>query len=158
MTVELWADPGSGAASSSLGNVIGAGGASGGYCRSVYPCSSQVGNTLNISLYSGASTFESTVTAGSFTGFTTMGAYGGASGTGTGVGVGGAPGPSPVGGNVANIDGNPGMAGSNDGSLTLGYGGAVVPGIYGAGNPGARGSVTSSARPGRPAVCVVTFS
>jgi hypothetical protein len=158
MTVELWGDEGGGAASSNVGTVIGAGGGSGSYCRSVYSCSSQAGNTISLSLWTGSSGGNaSTASAGTFSGFATMTAYGGGTGTGTGIGTGGAPGAVATGGNQVNLPGNGGIPGTNDTTLSLGYGGAAISGLYGNAYAGARGSVTSSAHPGQPAVCVVTF-
>ena len=157
VTLELWGDTGLGNAGNNTIPTFGGGGGSGGYCRSVYSCIGQAGNTLTLTLQTGASGSNSTITAGTFTGFTTMTAPGGGSGTAATSSVDGVPGTggaTATGGTVINAQGSDGGTSTN-----VKGGGQPVPGLNGNGNPGGIGTAAAgTTNPGQPAVAVVTYT
>lgn len=150
-TIELWGQTGAGGLVVIVAGEPSTpgGGGSGSYVRTVMSVAGKGGKTFILSLGSGGSSSNSTITAGTVTGFSAMTAGGGF--TGGNQGGGGAGGNVQTGGTQANIAGNAGADG-----YTSGLGGAAVVGVYASGNRGGNGG-TGTNRLGKTAVAAFHY-
>jgi Phage T7 tail fibre protein/Domain of unknown function (DUF1983) len=153
--IELWGQTGQGGGSGNAGwGTQGGGGGSGAYSRTILNVSGQGGHTFTVSLGSGGSTANSTITAGTVTGFSTMTSPGGGNGTISTISLGGKPGAggaAATGGTIINSVGVGGRPGDNGIGSDTGEGGTPVGGLYTAGNSGGHGIVSVGTQPGQSA-------
>jgi hypothetical protein len=149
IAIELYGASALGQHGNATAGTQGGGGGSGGYARSTYTVAAVggVGKTFTITIAVGATANNTTIAAGTVTGFTAMTAPAGSAGTiGTNAGVdgtGGAAGATGTGGTITNSKGNAGQNGVDGGA-----GGVGIVGVIGSGRAGGNGTTISSNTPG----------